>query len=785
MFSNLHLSLRAALRNRAYSCWFVFLLTLGIGINASMFSILRGVLLKPLPYPGADRLVRIRAVRDKGDRLSTADFQAIQQIPSFANTALYREDDADIQTPAGPVSAAVAYSEGDLFDALGVRLLRGHTFSTSATRDVIVSYRFWQDELGGDSSVLGKSIDVDRKPYRIIGVAPEDFAFPSSQTMLWLPLEEHMGGGADKLAIARLKTTASPSQAQAEINVIAARLMSQGMDRGSLKGLLAAPLENPLAAGARLPLLLLTVSAGLVLLLSCANLSHLQMSQSARRMREVAVRQALGAPRTWAVWQVVNESMLLFVAGGACSLGLSLFLNRAMRHFAGHSVDFLRDIHLDWTVFLYSGLLCLMSALVSGIVPVFQLYRMDVNQALRRPRTASPLSRNSIHPGRIFAASEVACSVALLVIFGVMAKSLWNITRIDPGFDAHRVLSMWITLPDSVYRDDSQINNFFSTAIDRIKGLPGVETVGVSSNGMFLGSMSATVKDALSPGAPASDVEIRSVSDGIFPALQVKLLHGRFMDTSPQAAHGSIGVVLDELLARKLFPNDDPIGKRVQIDGWANLKAPMEVVGVVSSMRDIAIGTPPAPTIYVPYWASPSPSMSLLVRTKADPYLTVASIRKRIESIDAYQPVAGVETLEAKIASQITPQTIRTLFIGIFGLLAIIVAVSGVYSVVANETAQRTLEIAISMALGATVCRIVWLYLKQGIQLIVLGALAGVSVGMLVNKIFASLWFEVDPLDILSVAVAVMVTGLSTLFATYYPALRATRISPAAVLRHE
>jgi len=478
------------------------------------------------------------------------------------------------------------------------------------------------------------------------------------------------------------------------------------------------------------------------------------------------------------------ESFALCVIGGACALGVALMLNRLIQHFGARSVPFLRSIHLDWSVFCYAALLCLLSTAVSGILPARQLYRSDVNQALNRSH-ATPFRLTRLKPSKILAASEVACAVALLLIFGVMAKSLWRMTNINVGFDAHNVLTMWITLPDAVYRDDSQIKAFFSSAIARIRELPDVEAVGASNNGIFNGSMTATVKDVRSSGNSPMEVELRSVNDGIFSALKIKLLRGRLLDDSPRVSAGSIGIVVDEILARRLFPTYDPIGRRIQLIGWTNLQMPMEIVGVASSVRDIAVENAPVPTIYLPYWASPSASMSLLVRTRTDPYMTVPSIRRQVASIDDYQPIAAIENLDTEVSGQITPKTIRTALLGSFGLLAIIVAVSGVYSIIATETTQRTREIAISMAVGADPSRILWAFIRQGIQVIAVGVCIGSLVGVIVNKIFASLWFEVSALDMLSAISAVSVVSLSALLATYYPALKATRISPAAVLRRE
>ncbi len=798
---DLSFALRSLRRNPVFSLAALVTLALGIGATTSIFSVVNGVLLRPLPYADQDRLITVYASsvqnpEGKGN-MSGPDILSLEETGSLetlvgvvgGTTTLTGMGPARL-VPGARVSDGILSTFG-LGPFLGRDLTKEETLPGSA-RAVVVGYGFWQEELGGRNDVLGHTLELQGDSYEIVGVAPRGFDFPDG-SRLWRPYyrsDEDCGRGCHLYGtVGRLADPSSVQAASDESEALAIRLDESFPDTNFEKRFNLMSLEEDVVGEIRAELWILLSAVGLVLLVACANVANLLLARAQGRMAEVGVRAALGARRGRLVQQVLTESMVLALLGGGIGLGLTFFGVRVLRNMAPAALPRVEEISVDPFVVVVALLVSLGVSLLFGFSPALQLARTSPADALGRSRRGGDAGRAGRRSRNLLLASEVALSLVLLVGAGLLLRTLGRLHNIEPGYRTENITRFVLSLPESGYPELSSGAGFFETLEERLLALPGVESVG-STFGMALHNWGATGTAEIEgePKPPPGEetlAQIRPVTPTYLATMGIPVLRGRGIEPADREGAPEVGLV-NEILARDLFGDGDPIGKRIQVTVDFGYGSPYRtIVGVVQDTRNTSLTREPYGAFYVPQRQAGPSFLAVAVRTTPGAGSLIGPIREQVVALDPNVPMRDVETMEEVVAEAMAPTRFFLTLLGVFAGLALSLAAVGLYGVASYMVSRRRQEIGIRMALGAEGGRVTRLILGQAAAPTLLGMVVGLGISLAGATVLEQLLFEVDPRDPLVYAgVSVFLVVVATT-AALLPARQAARVDPGEALRRE
>lgn len=803
LFHDIRYGLRTLAKNRAVTIIAVLTLAFGIGANSAVFTIINAVLLNPLRYKEPERLVWVWASAPglTKARVSPSDFlDWNEQNQSFERITCFRVQNFNLANGGNPERIQGGIVSADFFTVLGVQPLLGRTFHAQEDQlgqddVVVVSYGFWQRRLGSDPNLVGKTLNLNGRPFTIIGVTPKAFYQLPAKAEIWTPLvfspTEAKNRGAHYLSvIARLKPDVTIQQAQNEMEIISRQLQQQYPDTNAGRGAKVVALNEEVVGDVRTTLLILFGAVTLVLLLAAANVANLLLSWATVREREIAVRSALGATRMRLFRQLLTESLLLSLLGGILGILLAYGAIHLLLVWGPNSIPRADEIGIDSQVLGFALLISLLTGIIFGVAPAVHASRPNLNESLKEGGRGGTqgLQHRRIH--NLLAVSEIALALVLLIGAGLLIKSFYRIQRIDPGLNPLNVLTMEIALPRTKYVSSQQQASFFQQLLEHVKSLPGVQYASVINDLPLASGGSSTAFVVGGHPAPVLGQEPRAhyrpVSSDYFLAMGIPLIKGRSV-TERDTKDAPLIVVISQGIAQRFFPNEDPIGKRIGIDSPPEWR---EIVGIAGDVRHHGLDNEVKPHLYIPYLQNTSEyltltsaTMSLVIRTTAPPQSLAESVRREVLALDKDQPVSKVKTMEQVVDESITQRHFNMMLLIILAIIALILAAVGVYSVISYSVTRRTQEIGVRMALGAKARDILWLVLRQSIMLILIGSLIGLSAAFMLTRVMSSLLFGVSPTDPLTFGSITLFLILVALSACLIPANRATRVDPMVALR--
>ncbi len=793
-------ALRPIVRTPVVSAVVLLTLALGIGANTAIFAIVNGLLLRPLPYPHQERLVFLNETAPKRGFLRVQlsypdyeDWRARQHV--FDAMALYRHDELALTGGGEAEQVEGAEVTASLFDVLGVRPVAGRALrpdegAPGGEPVAVVSERLWRRRFGGGPFLEGRSIVLDGRRRTVVGVMPPTFTFPASADV-WVPFDQPIDDSRSDhwlSAVARLAPGASLEHARREIGDIAADLGRTHPDTNADVGVLMHSLREEAVGEYRLAFLALMGAVGFVLLIACANIANLMLARLAGREREMAVRVALGASRWRVARPLVAEALWFALAGGALGLvagwGGKDLLVAAIPAELGVPAWVTFDV--DSTVYLFSLVASLVSAAVFGLAPILQASRPDLREGLAGGDLRATARRGRLGGAGIVA--EVALALVLLAGGGLMTRGFLRLQAVDPGFDTSHALVAMVRLPSARYGDDGARRRFVREVLDRLAALPGVTHAAEASNLPLIGGANASsfTAEGAPPSAPGQlpVANLVIATPGYFQTMGIPMVHGRTF-TDADGPDAPPVVIVNELLARRYWPDSDPVGKRIRFGDNDPTEPWTTVVGVVGNIRHDSLAAPLRPGVYVPYAQLPHGNVRLVVRTAGDPLALAAPVRAAIWALDPDLPVVDEMTLARVVARSVWQSRLYSWLFGIFGGVALLLAATGVYGVVAYAVSRRTREIGIRMALGASRRDVGRLIVGQGARLAALGLALGLAAAYALTPVLASLLFGVAATDPATFAGATAGLLAVALGAAWLPARRAARLDPAVALRAE
>ena len=805
LFQDLRYGIRMLLKNRGFTAVAVISLALGIGANTAIFSVVNAILLKALPYKQPDRIVLVwgsvpseGTVRSQVSATDVADWRSQNTV--FEDVTTYQSYQP-IMSGTGDAERVPAMGVGDgYFRIIGAEPILGRDFTPEEQIDgkdrvIILGYGLWQSRFGGDPDVVGKSVLLSGRPHTIVGVMPATLrSLPS--TLINAPAEFYRPVGEDYdedsrssrhlRAIGRLKSGISLGQAQVEMNVIAGRLELQHPTHNTGYGVRLITLPEDTVGGLRPTLLMLLGAVVFVLLIACANVGNLLLARSTARQKEIAIRSALGASRIRLVRQFLTESVLLALVGGVLGLLLSVWGTSLIESIGSRVTPLLSGIAIDNRVMGFTIVISILTGIVFGLAPALHLSRPDLNESLKEGSRGSSAGRNPLRSGLVV--SEVALALVLLVCAGLMIKSVMRLRGVSPGFNPTNMLTMNVALPSAKYPKGPDWIAFYTRMLERVEALPGVETAGVTSVLPFSSNFDGrglVVEDHPKPRGEEISVDLYIATPGYVRAMAIPLIEGRELseqdtDKAPMAA------LINQTMARQLWPNEDPVGKRIKFPGSEKNPQPWRtIVGVVGDVNQYALDRKPPMQIYLPEAQFPTSFMTLVVRTAADPVGTIAAIRDEIRAMDPDQAVYNIATMENLLSDSISLRRFSMLLLIIFAAVALTLAAVGIYGVISFAVTQRTHEIGIRVALGARGTDILKLVVTRGMMLTLSGVAIGLVAAAGLTRFLRTLLYGVSATDpVTFIAISLLLTGVA-LGACFVPARRATKVDPMIALRYE
>jgi len=796
LLRDIRYGVRSLLKRPGFTAIALVALALGIGANTAIFSLVNAVLLRPLPFAEPDRLVWVWGnIKNGGNRASVSPLDFLdyrQQNHTFEEFAASLQLRLNHTGDGEPERLEANGVTGNYFQALGAKPAFGRTFLLENEKPgndqvAVLSYSFWQKRFAGDPAIINKTITLDGRSFAVLGVMPADFSMPRAAD-IWVPLNFDIHPGMKQRKahflrpIGRLKAGVTMAQAQADTDAIARRLEEQNQESNSGWNLRLVSLREQLVGNTRPTLFILFGAVGFVLLIACANVANLLLVRAAGRQKEIAVRTALGAGRWRIVRQMITESVLLALVGGALGTLLAFWGVELLVALSAGSLPLTANVQIDATVLGFTLLVSLLTGVLFGLAPAFRTMKLNLIESLKEGGRSGGEGAHRNRTRSVLVVLESAVAVVLLIGAGLLVRSLWLLQDTSPGFDPRNVLTMGVNLPGEKYDAPEKSARFFSELESRVAGLPGVEAVGLVSELPLSGQpndMPYTVE-----GRPpvsidqAFDDDFRRVNTNYFKALGIPFLRGRNF-TEQEVREGAKVVIISDLLARQVFPNEEPLGKRL-IMAMGNTA--FEIIGIVGDIRHRALESNPAAAMYMPAYEG---SMNVVIRSQGDPASLAAAVRKEVLQIDPNQPVADVRTMEQWLDRAVAGPRYRTTLLGLFALVALALASTGIYGVMSYSVSQRTHEIGVRMALGARRNDVLSLVVGQGMTLVIIGVAIGLAGAFALTRLMASLLFGVTAKDPFTFVVVSALLAVVAFVACYMPARRATKVDPLTALRYE
>ena len=791
-------AVRTLSRSRGFAAAAITTLALGIGGNAAIFTVADAVLLRPLPYRAANRLVVLQ--ESKPPQFATfsvapgnfLDWQ--RRNTTFDAIAAFGQKSMNLSGRGEPERLRAVRASAELFRVLGVSSIAGRPFTPEEDRDgapgtVVLSYGLWQRRFGGSPAIIGESLLLDGAPYTVVGVMPPSFAFPSTETDLWVPMaftgeEQQRHGGHYLAAIGRLKERVTLEQGLQELKAVARQLEREHPDTNKGWTVIGTPLERFVVRNVRTALLILVGAVGLVLFIACSNVANLVLARGLGRRKEMAIRVALGSGRWLLVQQMLVEHLVVALLAGALGLVSARWLVSALLAAAPATLPRSAEIGLNGRVFLFALALSSVTPLLFGLAPALQLARADLREMLaaggrQQSRPAGRRTRQAL------VVAELALSIVLLAGAGLLLRSFSHLIRVDPGFDASNVVTAEISLPESRYASHDRVRRFYQELLERMSGVPGVRAAAVTQSLVFLTDY---VTDFVVDGRPAipegdrPNANLYAVTPDFFRTLGIHLLRGRFF-TAQDREDAEPVAIINQTMAAQQFRNEDPVGRRINAsdpDGtWRR------IVGVVTDTKEYGFGAPTTAQIYKPFDQSPFNGVEFLVKTSPGLTGLASAMRGQIAAMDPVQPLGEMRALDDIEARSVRVERFSTTLLGIFAAAALLLAAVGLAGVAAYSVVQRTYEIGVRKACGARDADVVRMVLKENFELAVSGIALGLVVAFAAAQLLSSLLFATSAADPLTFVTAPVVLLAVTALASVVPALWATRVEPLVALRSD
>ncbi len=798
---DLRYGLRMLRRQPTFTIVAALTLALGIGANTAMFTVVHGVLLQPLPYPRADRLVmlwenvNLPSYKNGQNAVAAGNFGDWKtQNTVFDAMAAVGGRSWSLTGDSEPMRVDGEAVSSALFHVLQVEPALGRAFTPDddkpgAARVVILGHGFWTERFGADPNIADRTIRLNDTPYSVVGVMPRGFYFPDPGDQLFVPLAltpEQIAthDGHSLQVVGRLKPHVSIDQARADLERVATWMTEQHPSTNTAVGVTLIPLHEQVVGDVRTALLVLLGVVGLLLLMVCANIGSLLLSRASARSREFAVRKAIGAARGRLVRQLLTESTLLAVAGGALGLALAFAGVSAVRALAPSGLPRAGAIELNVTVAIFNFAVAVIAGLICGVAPALQSRRGDLQETLKAD-TRGSARPSGLRMRSLLIVVETALGVVVLVGAGLLLRSFVELERVPLGFRPENILTFRASLPASRYGTADKRTSFYQQLSEKLGALPGARSAaGISALPLSMSSRSTGIGiEGEPPPAPgqAHLVDNRSVTPGYFSTMGIPLLSGRDVAWT-DTPNGQPVIVISETMARKYWPGRDAIGKRIR---RAPPPAPLiTVVGIVGDVHHADLVHQPRATMYLPPAQDPRDSIAdWAVKTSGDPAAIAASIRGMVSSVDPLLPVTRLQTMQRMRASATAQEQFNLLLIGVFALLALVLAAVGLYGVTAYAVAQRTRELGIRLALGAQPADVVRIVLGQGARLVVAGLIVGMAASLALTRLMTGLLFGIGARDPITFAGVGVLLALVSLMACYVPARRAMRVDPVVALR--
>jgi putative ABC transport system permease protein len=813
--TDLRYGFRQLIKSPSFSATAIVALALGIGATTAMFAVIYAFLLRPLPYvnPGQLVMLQSRGVATGNDLgvnyLDFLDWQ--KQNRSFSDLAFFNlKWNGNVESPAGSTETlTTTFATANLFSLLGVQPMLGRDLTLAddeekAPKVMLISERLWKKTFGGDPNIIGRDIRLDGTPRTVVGVMPTGFRFPS-QTDVWVPVGSVFGmawtsgsspSNRDRSwrsdqAIARLKRGATIQTAQSEMSVIAERLAQQYPDTNKLVGAAVVPLRDHIVGNIRFSLLLLLAACGGVLLIACANVSQLLLARATTRERELAVRAALGASRWRLAQQALTESALLAMIGSAVGALLAVWLVDVVAGTIPVELPFWIRIDLNPFVLGFTILVSCLTTLLAGSLPAFQSARVEIAQSMKS--TSGPVVGAGARARELLTAGQVAISIVLLVGASLILRSLLKLDHVNPGFDPSHVVRMVInpTYPGDEL-EQTRVDRY-SRLLERLSEMPGVESVAANNWPPFVPqgpwNRSQVVDESQPVASPSLNpvANFQTVSPDYFRVLRIPLVRGRFFSGADKLGGPRVCIV-SERLAKALWPNEDPIGRKLRAQWPGTTGEPnhtMTVVGVVGDVRDQALEREAGPGLYRPSLQGAGKGMYFLARARGNPLALVPAIRHQIAATAPEAGAFNFVSLEQEVANSLWQSRLRGWLLGFFSIVALALAATGLYGAVAYSVAQRTREIGVRMALGATRAAVLRLVLGQGMRAVAFGVIAGIAGAFVVSRLLSASLFGISANDLASYAGAAILLATTAAVAAFIPARRASQVNPMEALRAE
>jgi putative ABC transport system permease protein len=799
---DVRLGVRSLVHSPIFTVVTVLSLALGIGANTAIFSVVNGLLLRPLPYPEAEQIVDVWHTPPQQafpglDRFSVSPANYIDwkaQSSTFEQMAVYTYTGLSLSTSNDPLPLVGAAVSSDFFSVLRTNPMQGRSFTPDEERVgsdqvVVISHGLWQRAFGANPNIMGQTLTLNSRGFTVVGIMPAGFEFPR-EADLWVPLawddkERQIRSIHDYLVVARLKQNVSLDQAQAEMSTISSRLEQQYPEENSGWGARVIPLREDLVGNIRLALLVLFSAVGFVLLIACANVANLMLARGANRRKEMAVRVALGAGRARLVRQLLTESVLLAVTGGLLGLLLAVWGSKMLVKLG--SLPNAGEIGIDTWALGFTLLVSFAAGIIIGIVPALQFTRTNISETLKQGAGRTGGSPIKQHTRKALVISEVALSLVLLIGAGLMIRSFWKLQNVNPGFDTSNALTMSVVLTPSRYSEPHQMLAFFDRALEQIRAVPGVVSVGTTTTIPLAGG--GSTQPFTVEGRPAGTIaeqpmaQTRYISPDYFRAIGIPLRQGRFFSDYDRDKSVPV-VIISEAMARRFWPGENPIGKRLT-PSFHSEQGAREIVGIVGDVKSSGLEVDSAAMMYLPFRQSPRPFLSFVVRTASNPESLIQPVSRAIYSIDKDQALTDVQTLDQVLVASLSGRRFNMTLLLTFAGVALLLAAVGVYGVMNYTVTLRRRELGIRMALGAKATDVLRLVLRQGLTLTLIGVGAGLISAYALTRLMATLLYGVTATDYLTFITVPAVLIAVGLLASYVPARRATKVNPTIALRTE